>query len=643
VFTAVQVKTHEDEIHSIIAKAKAEGRSSRRGSRSTQPLGNIVKKANPRQTAVEEGDEAEQHNEGAEVGHPLRYYTCASDVLTAVQVKTKEDEIHELIAKVAAGGSGLRRDSRMTRSSRHTMAKKVDPRQINEENNKEDDEEEDEEDEEEEEEEDEDEDEDEEDDDEDSDYQGDDDKEDDYKEDDDNKQDDDKEEGDKEEDERRDHERSDEGSDYDGDYEGDYDGDYEAKDDEAIDNEEVNDYEMDEAPHSAAKRTQNPRDYAEHEINRILAERHVGGQREYLVDLLPSWTPHSSLPAPLLDEWTKNSNNHTSQRSTNTLPKVQPPKTDDEDALMWQLIEAILHNFGAYMYPDPSQSTAADELARQLFRDGDWTFHPNPAHLRLLSRHLIEHNEQGATAAQTLRRAFLAALRHKYAHPSDLPTDHGYDDIQVQYTGDICTPPRSSSSQPPQPVAGVPVHSLIYPLFGLLWDLQSPHYDGSYADRAELPAHLNSLQGIMDKLISTCPYLLTQPWPLAFISLFRWGNEVGARFEGVAPAFWFVVDGAVEKRYRDQIVDVMVEQAGLEDGRWSGEQVWRAFRAAQGYVREMSGGSIGAVGKEKTKGARGSGKGGERKRKTEFKESGAEGKRRRVAKGAGKAAGKKGN
>jgi hypothetical protein len=136
---------------------------------------------------------------------------------------------------------------------------------------------------------------------------------------------------------------------------------------------------------------------------------------------------------------------------------------------------------------------------------------------------------------------------------------------------------------------------------------------------------------------------MTLPVPLAFISLFRWGDEVSERFRGAASGFRFSVGGAVEKRYRDQIVDVIVEQAGWEDGRWSDDQVWRAFRVAQDYVREMSGDSIGAVGKEKMKRGRESGKGGKRKRKTVFEESGAGGKRRKAVMGAGKVAGKKGN
>jgi hypothetical protein len=344
----------------------------------------------------------------------------------------------------------------------------------------------------------------------------------------------------------------------------------------------------------------------------------------------------------LLDEWTKNSNNHTSQRRTNKLPKVQPPTNDDEDALMWQLIEAVLRNFSAYMYPDPSQSSAADELARQLFRDGDWTFHLSPTNLRLFSRHQIKRGEQNTTAAQTLRRVFLAALRHKHNNPRSTLAHHDYDDVLVQYNGDICNPPRGST-RAPQPEAGVPIHTLIWPLFGLPWDLLSPVHDGSYANRAELPAHLSALQGRVDTLISACPYLMTLPVPLAFISLFRWGDEVSERFRGAASGFRFSVGGAVEKRYRDQIVDVIVEQAGWEDGRWSDDQVWRAFRVAQDYVREMSGDSIGAVGKEKMKRGRESGKGGKRKRKTVFEESGAGGKRRKAVMGAGKVAGKKGN
>ena len=55
-----------------------------------------------------------------------------SDLLTAVQIRTKEDEIHQIIAEVEAGGNGLRRESRSTRFSRGTVVGKVDPGQIDE-------------------------------------------------------------------------------------------------------------------------------------------------------------------------------------------------------------------------------------------------------------------------------------------------------------------------------------------------------------------------------------------------------------------------------------------------------------------------------------------------------------------------------
>jgi hypothetical protein len=313
-------------------------------------------------------------------------------VLKAVQVITKEDEIHKIIGEVEAGGGGLSRAKRLTRSLRGMVVKKVDPRRVGEGDDEEDDEKEEE---------------DEEEDYDDDDYQPNDDK-----------HNNDKEDNDKEDDEGRDDERSDEGSDSGGVYgvdyvfvpvlagddhevEGDEAEDDQSEEDEEDNNEEDNDYEVDEAPPSTTKKTQKSKDNSEIKLRSILAERQVDGQRQYLVDWHPIWTPPSSLPALLLDEWTKNSNNHTSQRRTNKLPKVQPPTNDDEDALMWQLIEAVLRNFSAYMYPDPSQSSAADELARQLFRDGDWTFHLSPTNLRLFSRHQIKRGEQNATAASS--------------------------------------------------------------------------------------------------------------------------------------------------------------------------------------------------------------------------------------------------
>jgi hypothetical protein len=385
-------------------------------------------------------------------------------VFTTVQVKTAEDEIHEVVAnaKAAANGGSLRRESRSTHASKNGVAKKVELRQIGVGDDTEDSE-----------------DFEEHDDEEDEDYQPNDDKEDDDKEDDDKEDDDkqyeDKEDGDKGDDERSYDDRSDEGSDYGGDYG--VDPELAGRDFEAEDAEEGKYYELDAAPRSTAKKTQTPEYHNENKIRRILEERHMDGQRQCLVDWYPSWTSRSSLPASLLDEWTKK----------NIVPKVQPPKNDDEDALMWQLIQGLLHKFGEYMYPDPSQGdarSAAGEFATQLFRNADWKSHHNPANLRHLSRQQIVHKEENATAAHTLRRVFIDALRQNHDHPWDRLADHDYDDILVQYTGDIATPPILHA---PQPSAGVPIHSLIWPLLGQLWDLLSPSYDGAYLDRAELP------------------------------------------------------------------------------------------------------------------------------------------------------------
>jgi hypothetical protein len=145
------------------------------------------------------------------------------------------------------------------------------------------------------------------------------------------------------------------------------------------------------------------------------------------------------------------------------------------------------------------------------------------------------------------------------------------------------------------------------------------------------------------RLVSACPYLLTQPCPLAFVSLFRWGHEVGDCFTGLASPFEFTVDEAIEAGYAVEILDVVTKQGGWEPGRWSRKRVWRAFRAAQGYVREVSGGFNGIAWREKMNGRReyrtgsverGQSGAGVRKRKMvyeESRESGAGGKRRKPA------------
>lgn len=309
---------------------------------------------------------------------------------------------------------------------------------------------------------------------------------------------------------------------------------------------------------------------------------------EYLVDWHPSWTPGSSLPAHLLDEWTANSNDDTIQHDTNTVQEVQTATNDEEDALTLELIECVLYKFRDYIYPSPSQGSAATSLSQQLFQDSAWTFLPTESNHRHLFRLQALHNEEDLTAAQTLRLVFLAALHQKHTHPSDRPPAHRYDNILVQYNGDLCSEVRSAT-RTPQPAAGVPIRSLVRPLFSTLWDLQPPAYDddGKDLDRADLPRYLDALQPVVDSLVTACPYLLALPWPLTFISLFRTGEEVGERLDGVASPFIFTVDEAIDKRFLGKVLEVVGEQGGLEHDRWGREEVGGAFRKAQGVVLQM--------------------------------------------------------
>ena len=82
------MKTKEDEIHAIIAEAKAEGGGSRRKSRSTQPLGDTnSKKVGPKQTGVEKGDKVEKDKKSRKVNQPL---SCLCE--RCVNSSTGEDQ-----------------------------------------------------------------------------------------------------------------------------------------------------------------------------------------------------------------------------------------------------------------------------------------------------------------------------------------------------------------------------------------------------------------------------------------------------------------------------------------------------------------------------------------------------------------------
>lgn len=253
-------------------------------------------------------------------------------------------------------------------------------------------------------------------------------------------------------------------------------------------------------------------------IRRILAQRNVGGETFYTVDWYPSWVKASTVRTALIDEWNDNAA-HTIQWGHDTVYKVDNPTSDTSAEHVRQLIEGVLVKYTAFM------ARAPEDIAAELFQHDDWEFLDDEQ----LSLAIDAGDTAGSphptiSAAEVLQRTFIEAHHHASGTPGS-STTHRFGHILVQYTGAI---DEAAPSPTPQPSAGISAYDATAPLFAPeLHDssiMDFTTWDASNA--AEIRARLIMLHDRVADLVTQCPYLLTHTWPLLFISLFFWDDEV---------------------------------------------------------------------------------------------------------------------
>ncbi|KAF1348372.1 hypothetical protein EJ07DRAFT_160087 [Lizonia empirigonia] len=253
-------------------------------------------------------------------------------------------------------------------------------------------------------------------------------------------------------------------------------------------------------------------------IRRILAQRNVGGETFYTVDWYPSWVKASTVRTALIDEWNDNTA-HTIQWGHDTVYKVDNPTSDTSAEHVRQLIEGVLVKYTAFM------ARAPEDIAAELFQHDDWEFlNDEQLSLAINAGDTAGSPHPTISAAEVLQRTFIEAHHHASGAPGS-STTHRFGHILVQYTGAI---DEAAPSPTPQPSTGISAYDATAPLFAP--ELHDPSimdfttWDASNA--AEIRARLIMLHDRVADLVTQSPYLLTHTWPLLFISLFFWDDEV---------------------------------------------------------------------------------------------------------------------
>ncbi|KAF2999806.1 hypothetical protein E8E13_006471 [Curvularia kusanoi] len=321
-------------------------------------------------------------------------------------------------------------------------------------------------------------------------------------------------------------------------------------------------------------------------VRRVLAQRDVAGKTFFLVDSFPSWAVSSSIPRCRIADWNGVAD-HTFQRGPDKVLKVRNPTSDDEDMLMRQLIENVMRKFGEYIYPHPSpdkEDQVTGRLVRQLFKEDEWTFSNTTANNEHIPHMQRARAELGKTAAQTMQAAFVEALRHKYSKSQDRLTLY-YGDVHVQYKGNVPT----KTTKYTKGFNGHTVSSLIAPFFaGMLWELNPKNTGGEHFEPLQkpVPQYLASLKSQVGYLLSHCHYLLAFPWPLAFISLFYWNDEVKKQIDSNSPFIFELLDEANETGdLLDRIAYTIIDDC--EEERCM-DEVWQTFFTAQTYIQKQA-------------------------------------------------------
>lgn len=323
-------------------------------------------------------------------------------------------------------------------------------------------------------------------------------------------------------------------------------------------------------------------------IRRILAQRSVDEKKEkifYKVDWFPTWVS-AAAPAirrrpEVVQEWDQNTAAHTIRWGHDTVYKVLNPTSDDESALVRQVIDTVLEKYTAYMSPDTSTTgRTAESLAADLFIDTDWTFpddSANDAELRFA--HADTESIDLPSAAEVLRASFVGTHTHHSANPED-PLLLPYRNVRILFAGTA-----ADEDQSPLTVA-----SCITPLFApALHDPQIMTV--ATWDAAKMQQQTSVLRPAVEELIRHCPFLLTprpgNAWPLALISLFFWGDEVTDKVTEDLSVFEAEGEDEKGQTWKGNVRDLIV-YTYLEENEWEMrcmDELWTSFTVAQDFIQ----------------------------------------------------------
>ncbi|CAO2652716.1 Nn.00g021270.m01.CDS01 [Neocucurbitaria sp. VM-36] len=313
-----------------------------------------------------------------------------------------------------------------------------------------------------------------------------------------------------------------------------------------------------------------PRGQTKWRIRRILAERTMAKETRYLVDWLPNWEPEVSLAGSgvILKEWERNKNKGRTftlngdevLRSTNETEDVSPERVK-------RMLNTVAKEFKKYMTKNPA------ELARDLFKDNDWTFGTTKHHRNAQALALQAHDSI-PTAAEVLRRTYLQmrSLRQHSFQQSDLH----YGAIKVKYIGQIDASTTSSPAALLQSRPASTILNFLTPLFSTpLLTLNPSAWKNDTAH-----SFLHPLSCTVKTLPTHTPYLLAHPWPLFLTRLFYLSDDIA----GLTKEVGIEIGEDWAEKTRDWMMWTYLERSGEADMR-AVECVERTYIEARDTVR----------------------------------------------------------
>lgn len=326
------------------------------------------------------------------------------------------------------------------------------------------------------------------------------------------------------------------------------------------------------------------------DIRRILAQRKVGTETFYNVDWFPCWVKARSVQKPVIDEWNANGpksngaesiNDRTLEWGHDTVYRVDNPTSDDSPEHARVMMEGVFQKYTEYM-----NRTGAD-LAMELFKKDDWEFlDPSEQKKAVKAATQAGSPHPSITAAEVMQRIFV--VEHDRVRTNRTKASRHYDRILVQYTGEIDKEATSYQYQPQEGMAATGfIDAIFEPEFWNTTYMDATTWDAS--DVEGMRNRLVTLQDLTASLVNNCPYLLQHAWPLMFISLFHWEDEVKTLIAKSDFKFDLVGEHADPTRWAMRVRDELI-YTYMDECEWEmrcADEIATSFAAAQDTIQSM--------------------------------------------------------